>query len=190
MKVKYSKNMTKFFILFFILLIVLMPFVKNIIRFQNSILTSYDISDNIIISLKPSQEKLYGINLVTWLVKEYHQKYISVNTKISLDEKNVDPYNSKAYLYHRDLYFWDKKIYSFSDDYPSSLSSILWTKNWKYLIKTDMKDYYFFFWAFHKKFANIILSITELQTWKTSQIFAKNEGNEVIDVKEILGYID
>lgn len=190
MKTNFSKKRIKTFIILLVISVLLVIPIKNIIKYQNSILIAYNISDKIVILLKNSAEKQYQINMSTWVVKENTWTYIPINTQINIDTKIVDPYNSQAYLYNRDLYFWNKQVYRFYDDYPLSSSSIYWTRDGKYLIKTDMKDYYYLYGMFHKKFWNIILGITELETWKTTQVFARDQYNNILDIQKILGTLN
>lgn len=171
-------------IISFLLLIFWLWYINRVV----SDLKETSIKENIIVSLI-WKWWLFLINPNTEKIESFSWNYNKVE-KVSLD------INTKIFSPNKEFYFKKSWLFNKKDEllirswlYPDHRTQWLWTKNSKYLIRTDWHVVRLFWMFFSTPTLEQIIHVVEPTTKKSKQILLYNEDWKLLQIDKIEWFI-
>lgn len=172
-----------------VLIVILMIFWAWYITRLLSDLKETDVKENIIISLK-GKTGLYLLDPNTEKLQTFSWSF-SIIEKINLE------LDTKVYSPNWEFYFKESWIFTKNDKYlvkswlyPALENQFFWTFDSKYLIRTDGHVVRLFWLFFSTPTLQQVIHIVEPSTGKSKQILLYDENGQLLEIDQILWYLD
>lgn len=172
-----------------VLIVILMIFWAWYITRLLSDLKETDVKENIIISLK-GKTGLYLLDPNTEKLQTFSWSF-SIIEKINLD------LDTKIYSPNWEFYFNISWLYKSNAELlnrtwlcPIKTCSLIWTSDSKYLIRTDGHVVRLFWLFFSTPTLQQVIHIVEPSTGKSKQILLYDENGQLLEIDQILWYLD